>query len=163
MYSPEGWPIQGIPFGWKYYLASTLFSSCYRYARRDSIRDTTLTDKEHSQMLITTELQQSVQSIALLSGNWNLLSVFCQQLSYFFYSYAFLRLSYIYIYNTIEFKSNFILIHITFFGSLLMAQGIWGRHSLNTFNWIANADLWRVNSFTLVIIFTLISFHTLKF
>ena len=90
--SPEGWPIQGIPFGWKYYLALTPFSSCSRYARWDSI-----SDKEHSQMLITTELQQSVQSIALLSGNWNLLSVFCQQLSYFFYSYAFLRLSYIYI------------------------------------------------------------------
>ena len=60
------------------------FLSCYRYAIWDGI-----SDKEHSQMLVTTELQQSVQSIALLSGNWNLLSVFCQQLSYFFYSYAF--------------------------------------------------------------------------
>jgi len=61
-----------------------LFSSYYRYARRDSIRDAALTDNERScqQMLIMTELQQSV---TLLSGNWSFLSVFCQQSPYFFY------------------------------------------------------------------------------
>ena len=143
-----------------------LFSTYYRYARQENIRDTALTENERScqQMLITTELQQSVQSIALLSGNWKYLSVFCQQLPYFFYSYAFFRLSYIY--NAINFKlkfffllhlSNFILNQITFFGSFLMAQGIWGCRSLNTFYCITNADLWRVISSTLVIIFTLIS------
>ena len=48
-----------------------LFSSYYRCAGRESIRDTALTDNERScqQMLITTELQQSVQSVTLLSGN----------------------------------------------------------------------------------------------
>ena len=121
----------------KNYLATTLFSSCYRYARRDSLCDTTSTESSCQ--------QHSYSSLSLSSVEIeNFYRSFISSCLISFIHILFKVIVYIYLYNTIEFKSTFsvitlIKLHLSschIFGSLLMAQGLWERLSLNIFNYI---------------------------